>query len=388
MIDLTKRYHHFDFVRALAMLLGIPFHVSLAYSLIDHHWVVQHPNGHMIMDVFGYALRTFRMPLFFFMAGFFSHLVYLKHGRDHFLVGRLKRITLPLIIFSILLLPIIKCLWILGEKPDLLVTAVSNGNLELAINYIKVNFWAPATDETYRFPVNFAHLWFLLYLTVMSVLSHLIAKMINFSKFNVSPFIYMILFPLILSFLSLFTMEGTWVDTPFIWYPKLSLSIYYAVFYFWGWGCFLTNRQMTTLLASNKFGISLFAIAPLIAAGRIFMEIAYNDWLVSNVVVSHIWLSFSTVGLILLSLHLAIQLGSKENQFIRYFVDASYFLYLIHIPFVPLFQLLLWPSSLGWVPQFLLVNLLTFICIIPLYHYGVRGKMLERFLRGQYKVFK
>ena len=92
----TARLHHLDALRAAAMLLGLALHALLAYTGIA--WV---PQDRVYSDLLGVAfaaIHGFRMPLFFFLSGYFTGLLWQRRGMRALLRQRAARIALPLVI--------------------------------------------------------------------------------------------------------------------------------------------------------------------------------------------------------------------------------------------------------------------------------------------------
>ena len=75
-----ERFHALDATRAFALLLGVVFHAAGSF--------VPSPSGAAIVDAsassgfywFFSTSHTFRMQLFFLIAGFFGHLLYHRRG--------------------------------------------------------------------------------------------------------------------------------------------------------------------------------------------------------------------------------------------------------------------------------------------------------------------
>lgn len=94
------RRHDLDALRAIAMLLGIGLHGSLAYVTF-RFWPVYDGQHHAFFDTFNAAVHGFRMPLFFMISGFFTAMLWRKRGLSSLIKHRAKRILLPLLIFLI-----------------------------------------------------------------------------------------------------------------------------------------------------------------------------------------------------------------------------------------------------------------------------------------------
>ena len=91
----AERFHHLDAARALFMLLGIPFHASLAFA--GGHWLVMSGNSDPLLAAIPPILSDFRMPGFFLIAGFFAALLLERRPRGAWLKNRAERLGLPLL---------------------------------------------------------------------------------------------------------------------------------------------------------------------------------------------------------------------------------------------------------------------------------------------------
>lgn len=89
------RRNDMDALRAMAMLLGISFHISLAYT--GKGWFVQDNKSHAFFAWLCDTSHGFRMPLFFVISGFFTAMLWQKRGLKSLLSNRFKRIFLPCI---------------------------------------------------------------------------------------------------------------------------------------------------------------------------------------------------------------------------------------------------------------------------------------------------
>lgn len=99
-----KRLHHWDFSRALYLMLGIPFHAAVIYSL-SHEWSVASPDKSQALTYLADFLHTFRMPGFFLLAGLFSMMLLDRQGPWPWLRSRLFRLGLPLLSATLLIIP-------------------------------------------------------------------------------------------------------------------------------------------------------------------------------------------------------------------------------------------------------------------------------------------
>nr|WP_075181788.1 acyltransferase family protein [Pantoea sp. 1.19] len=96
-----QRAHGLDLLRAILILIGIPYHTGLLLG--DMNWVYN--SAHHKSDVIpllSAISHLFRMALFFFISGYFCHLVIEKKGSDFFWHSRLTKIALPLLTATLL----------------------------------------------------------------------------------------------------------------------------------------------------------------------------------------------------------------------------------------------------------------------------------------------
>jgi peptidoglycan/LPS O-acetylase OafA/YrhL len=91
------RYHALDRVRALAMLLGVVYH-TLIFRMFTGGGFPGMASPIEGSKLLGDWLHSFRMPLFFLIAGFFARMMLGKYGTAGFLRKRYWRIGLPLLI--------------------------------------------------------------------------------------------------------------------------------------------------------------------------------------------------------------------------------------------------------------------------------------------------
>ena len=146
------RFHALDAARAFALLLGIVLHATMSFFLFIP---AQDVSQSTTLGVAFYVIHMFRMSLFFFIAGFFAHLVFHRRGARAFVKDRAKRILVPMTAGWIVLAPptIAAVIWGLTRSfPD----------------------GPPAgTDASAVLPQGFplTHLWFLYYLSIFYVLA-------------------------------------------------------------------------------------------------------------------------------------------------------------------------------------------------------------------------
>lgn len=101
----SSRLHYFDAVRALLMLLGIPYHVFRIYSSGEDNFFNAEELS-LALNLVSSFLHSFRMEAFFAIAGFFSCMILMRGTTSAWLLSRFTRIALPLLFCTLLLGPI------------------------------------------------------------------------------------------------------------------------------------------------------------------------------------------------------------------------------------------------------------------------------------------
>ena len=112
----NNRLNHLDAVRAIALLLGVVFHASLSFVPIFIGWAVMDINTSNAAALFALVSHSFRLEVFFLIAGFFAHMSFHRQSKASFLSGRFLRIAVPLVLFWFLLKPLIDAGWIMGSN--------------------------------------------------------------------------------------------------------------------------------------------------------------------------------------------------------------------------------------------------------------------------------
>ena len=110
----VPRLDYLDATRAFALLLGVVFHASLSFTPYFMGWAVQDISTSPRVSEFMLVGHSFRMELFFLLAGFFSRGLLQRQGLSVFLRSRAVRIGLPFVAGWFLLRPLVVSGWIMG----------------------------------------------------------------------------------------------------------------------------------------------------------------------------------------------------------------------------------------------------------------------------------
>lgn len=383
------RLDFLDATRAFALVLGVVFHASLSFVPVFMGWAVQDVSTSAWVTGFTTVSHSFRMELFFLLAGFFTRNAVRRRGAGLFLRGRLVRLGIPFLVGWFLLRPLLVSGWILGS-----MSLRETVDIPEALRAGVLSFSA--------FPEGLftgTHLWFLYYLALITGITlgarwlmsgtapgrDAVARRVDVAMTRwaggPTPILWLV-FPtaVLLGF-----MQGWGVDT-----PDRSLGLNFPVLLLYG-GCFamgwMFGRQPELLpcfakISPGRFLLAGLGIAAVLVLGGIerdpghpcFRE-AHLGYAVAYAVT--LW------SLVFLTLGLFGTWCSRPNAGIRYVADSSYWMYLIHLPIVVWLQVAVAEWALHWSFKLGLVSAVTVAIALFTYDLGVRSTWIGQVLHGR-----
>lgn len=412
----TERFHSMDALRASALLLGIVFHAAFSftpYKLEVTRWAVYDLSPSYVLGSIAYVSHMFRMEIFFLIAGFFAHMVYHRRGAGKFFKIRFKRIMVPFIIGWVLLYPTFVYIWVWG--------AIEMGTSSFPPEMQTLPVWQLTLGlllkpQRFMFEIGFslAHLWFLYYLFALYLIVVLLRKTVLFTAGNpdkirgvidrgvktVVSSRWIFLLAAIPIAMSMYTMKDWYGVTtpenrtfphPFI--PMANSTFVYLIFFVAGW---LLHRQ-TDLL--EKFpvhwkGNTIIGLVLGTALSVLYMKYLHVEavselrsnglfrmWYCFLYGIAMMFLVFGIVGLF-------IKHFEKPNGKWRYLTDSSYWLYLIHLPFIVWLQVAFYSWDVHWTLKFALINIIVFPVMLLSYHFLVRPTFIGETLNGRKYALK
>ena len=327
------------------MLLGIVLHGSLPYfsrmAGFESVWPADDDQSTLLFLVFDF-IHTWRMPTFFLLAGFFAHLVLDRRSTSAFVLDRLKRIALPLVLFGAVMAVIIPPIWVYGWYGVI--------SLEIFRDVLKERQDLDSSGELV------AHLWFLYYLLLLyaALIAFRLLGGLRRAQAIVRPAgrlplgIYLgnavyarIPLLLILGAVLLLVLRGSNESKP-IWPPNVMDVLYGALFFFYGYGLYARRKLIDRLrgagtlaalwaIAAVAFFVHLALIGGIGEASKQGVDEETTEflWLVGTVFYGASAVLFS-IGLI----GLFERLLRAPRPWVRWLADSSYWIYIIHLPVV------------------------------------------------------
>lgn len=379
-----QRFHALDAVRAGALLLGIVLHACMSFFLPIPALDVSQSSS---LAVLFYGIHIFRMSLFFLLAGFFAHMGFHRKGAKGFVSDRFKRIALPLLAGWLVMAPLLGIITVWGLTKtfgDLAAEAPPMPDMGLPLT----------------------HLWFLYYLCLIYVgflaLRWFFANTLgtvpgitgNLDRL-VQTLVGTVAGPLVLGLplaLVFFTMEvwTPWFGIPtpdFGLDPKLPAMTGYGLAFTLGWWL---HRQpelllqlpakawpyLVTALVLTTLCLRLVGTVPSLEDPFAGDAPVWHKPVYILAYTSAIW--FWVFGI----LAAAMRVLSKPSARWRYLADASYWMYIVHLPIVFTLQVLVSQWPVHWLVKFPLILLSAFALLLLSYQLLVRPTRLGRWLGG------
>ena len=379
-----RRQHALDAVRGFALLLGVAFHSAVSFipGALPGSWAAIDRSSSTFLGVGAFATHVFRMSLFFFIAGFFARLLRERLGTHGFWNNRLKRILAPLILGWAIVYPSLAVLWTIG----LARTASS----------------APPASGKIRGLADFplTHLWFLYDLMLIYLFVLVVRAVIV--RFDPKQSLRLVVDALVAR--SIRTMAATFIlglpvaavlASQSSWYfwagiqtpdqsliPGLAPSIGFGTAFIFGW---LVNRSVGALPALTARCMPNLVIAILATSWLIYM-LYTNPPLATRGSTSTLFAldyGLATWSWVLGLTGAALRFLSDHSATRRYIADASYWIYIMHLPLVVALQILVADWHLHWSVKYPFILTVSLALLFLSYHIMVRSTFIGALLNGR-----
>jgi peptidoglycan/LPS O-acetylase OafA/YrhL len=339
------RYHAIDALRGMAMFLVITLHAALGYIRRDIPgvlWCVRDAPTLPIFDWFCWWSMGVSNPLYFTIAGFFAVHLYDARGLRGFVANRARRVLAPFVAALLTFGPACLVAWMYGW----LITERCN------LRQIrKLRFLDPQIRSELFGP---GHLWFLEYLLLMLALYGLFRRWSDRRGGRAVPGRSRDLAGVVLGspwrplLLAMPTTALLWISRHRIgidavldrhnsFLPDPLKFLHHATFFVVGAGLYRWRHDLDRL---SSVGASYLALSLPIFAGRAYL--LDRDW--TTPLHGPAALALAALGALFAwlvvfgFLGLFLRLFRRLHPAIRYLADSSYWIYLVHMPILGLFQ--------------------------------------------------
>ena len=369
-----ERLHALDAVRGFALLLGVVYHATISFIPSPVKiWIVEDSHRSTALALLFFIIHVFRMTTFFLIAGIFAHMSFHRRGAKGFIQDRLKRIALPLLLG-----------W------PLVFAAI-----------LAVGAWAATPPRPWptfpKFPLT--HLWFLyvlleFYIAVLVLRAGVVmVDKTGRLRRSVDSLVALVMRnPLAPVFLAVpvgiaFVADPKWLmwfgvktpDSSFV--TNAQAWIGYGMAFGFGW---LLHRQMALIRMMEQrwilnllFAIGIIAVSIAIASAAPLLPISGYATKLSGAACYALatWTTtFAVIGL-------ALRYMSGFSATRRYIADASYWIYIIHLPIVMALQVAVSRLDWPWPVKFAAILAVAFPLMFASYQllvrYSVRGAVLN-----------
>jgi ABC-type multidrug transport system ATPase subunit/peptidoglycan/LPS O-acetylase OafA/YrhL len=378
-----ERFHALDAVRGFALLLGVAFHAALSFmpGWPPGIWAMNDNSPSQFLSDTAFVTHIFRMSLFFFIAGFFGRLMYHKLGAAGFWGNRGKRIAVPLVAGWIVIFPFIAWIWTVG------VAKVFGG--------------APPAMEIPKVPGAFplTHLWFLYYLlmiyAVVTAVRALIARLdpaqklrcvldrVVSSSIGTGAAAFTLGIPVAVALFAL-PLWFYWAGIPTpdqSLIPQMPALVGFGTAFAFGW---LVHRSKDALPAIERRWLAHLALAVTVTVVLFYIMRRHpmaepgftkNAYAYLFGVAVWSWV-FGLTGA-------ALRFLSNYSPARRYVADASYWIYLAHLPVVAALQVWVGHWPLHWGIKYPFIVVTSFAILFLSYHFLVRPSFIGQLLNGR-----
>jgi peptidoglycan/LPS O-acetylase OafA/YrhL len=327
------------------MLLGVLFHAGLSYVVLSIGWTVHDRYASRVFDVGCWLIHGFHLHLFFILSGFFARLSWYRHGTRGFVVSRARRVLVPFLI-----------VW----PPTFAATILVLYRAALTGAYVRPHP-ALGVPQTIALPEALSplHLWYLYYLLIFYagvVLTRSFHRRASDAPMRRLPTALLgswvaLLVLAVPSAWSLLAMRLLTVDTPYTFVPVPRILLAYAPFFAFGW-LMERDRTIAARLARDAWRRLAFAVA--LAPPALFLAAHLDPETLRPPAQWRGLAEYATALFTWTTCTALIGLCSRDfsppRPVIRRVADASYWIYLVHLPLVAALQLA--TANLGWPAPF------------------------------------
>ena len=383
-VSSPERLHGLDALRGGALLLGVVLHAAMAY-LPAPVWIATDASTSPVAAVLFFAIHVFRMATFFLIAGLFGQMMLDRRGWFGFAKDRLSRIAGPLTAFWGLVFPaiIVVALW---------KVAIDNGGS------LPKDGPPPPPLTAGTFPLT--HLWFLYVLLFFYAAQLMVRGLASLDRSGAmgrladrvaglvaSPWSPVVLAaPLAVAL----WMTPNWIaffgvptpDTGLM--PKPAALVAFGVAF--AAGALLNHRR--ELLGRIQRAWAPLTVAAL-AAGTAALMLAGGPEirlqpvegqakaLAAGVYALAVYFSgFAAVAL-------ALTFASGHSAVRRYLADASYWVYIVHLPLVMAGQVWLFQTPWPWFAKLPLIVAGVMAISLLSYELLIRHTFMGKWLNGR-----
>ncbi len=295
------RYHYIDNLRNLTILLLFPIHTFMIWNDFGSQFYIWQGEN-KILSTLIVLVNPWFMPLLFVLAGMSARYALGKRTNKEFVIQRVSKLLLPFVSGMILFVPF-----------QTLYARKFFDHYEGSLLDNWKYFFTHLTDFTgYDGAFTVGHLWFILYLFLISMVTLLLFRFVSYEKLAVSVE-KMPVFGVLFLFIPIWLMYYLGNFGGFSLGKNLAL---YLIGYY-----VLSNDFIIEKLEKNIKWLAALCVIGTFMSGTLYFCFSYYG---------DLWVNF--IGWITILVLLVVGKGflDRRTGFTRYFNQASYPIYILH----------------------------------------------------------
>lgn len=357
----------------MAVFLLFFFHAATIFHPWSDFYIKNDQLSPVIAYIFVWTVGHWHMSLFFILAGASTYYALRKRSGVEYIKERVKRLFIPLIFGTLVLIPPLSYLGLLNHSDY----------SQSFITWLP-NFFHLQTADLNGFflgGLTVGHLWFILHLLVYSLIALPLFLYFNrdsgsrcikrIASILMKPAVLFLLFPALLVLISKFP----WVlgGNP----------LFYITFFILGFILMSEQRLMDKV---DKYRLILLILGVVPLAGLITVS-ATNSWPLNipgwaDSIMDAYRNAFVPWFFILALLAYGRRFLNFSNRFLRYFAEGAYPIYILHETIIVIIAFFVVQWGLGVGAKYAIIVASSFAVTILAYDILVRRTNITRFLFG------
>ncbi|HEY8412016.1 MAG TPA: acyltransferase, partial [Pyrinomonadaceae bacterium] len=369
-----QRRYELDWLRVYAIFLLIAIHAAAIFDPFPVTAVKGRES--VVMKMFAIFVHQWRLSILFLISGAGAYFALNSLGGIGFVRMRFRRILVPLLVGTIVVVPVHLYYWVSGLYPGR-YSSYFDFYTQLLNNAVHGRIW---TRPEY---LHWAHLWFLAYLFIISAVTAPLlvflrkpsnrARLARLTELchTKTGLLLLPLVPLVVTELILRPLSPGDAGPNLI--NDWANVAMYLIDYLYGYLIYSDDALRASVKRAAPIAL---ALAVLTTAITYLMGVSFGWILFAVLRTGNAW--FWIVAI----LGFGIRYLNYTNKILPYANEAAYPIYVIHLPILSIvaYQVVKWNAPVA--VQFIAIIAGTLICAIAIYALLIRQTRITRFLFG------